>query len=154
MCRNTGVLVIKGMVVLVGIVCLVSVLFLYFRSMPSGGFFPPLLVACMIFAMAFFPASKDYKLPLLTAVFGVYTLYLEKNLSSVSGWRRTGIHFLYLLMAFCYCSTLYSYAYRPVLLQNSFPFLFVIMLCIPTIEQTLARTKKPQPDTIIELSST
>ena len=118
--------------------------FIVFQVDAIRWFFPPLLVACMVFAMAFFPASKDYKLPLLTVVFGVYTLYLEKNLSSVSGWRGTGIQLLYLLMAFCYCSTLYSYAYRPVILQNSFPFLFIIMLGIPIIEQTLSRPKKPQ----------
>ncbi len=150
---SQSILVIKAIVVLIGIVVLAAVLVLYFKSMPSGSFYPPLLFACMIFAMAFFPASKDYKLPLLTAVFGVYSLYLEMRLSDVTGWRSNGIHIVYLLMAFCYCSTLYSYAYRPVLLQNSFPFLFVIMLCIPIIERALYVTKKPQQGPIIELLS-
>jgi len=88
-----------------------------------------------------FPASKDYKLPLLAGGFGVYFIYLSKSLYGLSKiWK--GVTFgLFGVISFAYCTTLYSYAYRPLEMQNSFPFVYSILLCLPIIEVVLIQKR-------------
>ena len=136
------VYIIKAIVFLIGLIMLGYIFFHFLRNQKTG-FFPPLLFACLLFSMALFPASKDYKLPLLAGGFGVYTLYLSRLQFNKMLPSQILIYLCYLGIALSYSITLYSYAYRPVALQNSFIFVYGTLILVAIIQFIIEKTKIP-----------
>lgn len=125
---------IKIWIIGVGLIALGLVFWVYLRNYPVGGFFPPLIFACTLGAMVLFPASKDYKLCLLVGVFGIYLLYIENKLRQFDQKKHLVIYGIVFILALCYCTTLYSFIYRPLILQNSFPILYLMLVLLPVVE--------------------
>ena len=94
-------------------------------------------MACMLSAMVLFPASKDYKLGLLSGVFCFYVIYLQEQLQHVTRNKEILVNIIFSLIAVCYCIVLFSEAYRPVILKNSFPVLYLLMIGVTGIEFVL-----------------
>lgn len=133
---------IKLGVIFLGLTAFLVVFWIYLKRYPEGGFSPPLIFACMLVAMVLFPASKDYKLALLSGVFGIYLIYMEKKLLIMQKHQKVSLYVLTGFLIFGYTTTLFSYMYRPVLLQNSFPVLFLMLLGITLTELILAINDK------------
>ena len=96
-------------------------------------FFPPLFLWCTLAVMIFFPASKDYKLAILCFAMAPYLIYLENRITQI-GRSNIYISVLIFFLVVAYSSTLYSWVYRPVVIQNSFIMLYSIVLILPAIE--------------------
>lgn len=71
--------------------------------------------------------SFDYKLPLLSLPMAYFFGYLFAGERNELG-GRVGMSLLFLL-SFCFFGTLFSYAYRPAIIANSFPLVFGMMIC-------------------------
>jgi hypothetical protein len=113
----------------------------YFRNNKSMSFYPPLILWCTLAAMVIFSASKDYKLVILQAPMAYYIIYLEDSLT-IYRIRNIPVFVLsFFLQAICYCATLFSYVYRPDILQNSMPFLSLLMILIPLTVASISEDK-------------
>jgi hypothetical protein len=134
---QSAVNVLKMGLVAVGFVLLLTILVLYLKKMRKGGLYPPLLLACMLSAMVLFPASKDYKLGLLCGVFCFYVIYLQEQLSTTSQKRSIAVQILFGLVSLCYSAVLFSEAYRPDVIKNSFPILYGMFVAVAAIELIL-----------------
>jgi hypothetical protein len=128
---------LKLTLMIIGFLFLLIILALYLKKMRKGGLYPPLLLACMLSAMVLFPASKDYKLGLLCGVFCMYVIYLQEQLSMTSHKRNIVVQLLFGLVSLCYSAVLFSEAYRPDVLKNSFPILYGMFIVITIIELIL-----------------
>jgi hypothetical protein len=107
------------------------------RKKTKIGFSPALVLWCTIASMILFPSSKDYKLVVMFGAVVLFAIHLERLLENGS-IRRMGVLLAGLtLFSLGYCGTVYSYGYRPLILQNSFIFLFLIMVSIPLIEMSI-----------------
>lgn len=127
---------IKVGVVVFGLLLLLAILYISLKR-ADVGLYPPLLMACMLSAMVLFPASKDYKLGLLSGVFVLYVLYLEKQVQFITKKRGVLVHLLFVLIGMCYSAVLFSEAYRPLVLKNSFPILYAMFIVVVVIEFVL-----------------
>jgi hypothetical protein len=133
---------VKLVVELIGFILLLSVFIIYLKKERKGGLFPPLLLGCMLAAMALFPASKDYKLAMIVGVFCMYVIYLEREITYLPRTNKIQIYGLFSVMAFCYASIQFSEAYRPAVLKNSFPFLYLMLILLVAIETIILHKSK------------
>ncbi len=115
-------------------------LYRYFKNDSRGSFNPVILMACIMLILLAVPTSKDYRLSVLIGGVVFYSLYLIRSENQLSGSGRIIYLFLCLLFYSSYSVILISFAYRPGLLQNSFPFLLVMMICLPAFEWVRSKT--------------
>jgi len=93
------------------------------------------------------PVSNDYTLPILV---GPMALALTSLVNSKYGKRKTTAALLVMISSAAYSSILYPFKYRAVLIQNAFPFLFIIListtilnrLILPRVKQTNESTER------------
>ena len=131
----------------------VWLLYRYFKNTPQGGFNPVILIACLLVILLAVPTSKDYRLSVLIGGVIFYSLYLIRIENQLRGLRRNIFLLISLVFYSSYSVVLLSFAYRPGLLQNSFPFLLVMMISLPvfewvsssSMEQTLTPAGKSGP---------
>lgn len=71
------------------------------------------------------PVSNDYTLPILV---GPMALTLTSMVNNEYGKRKTAAALLLMISSAAYSSILYPFKYRAILIQNAFPFLFVILI--------------------------
>lgn len=115
-----------------------------------------LLIACTLGALLLPSVSHDYTLAILAAPIAILfcdlsftskmTLHLRQRLLS------SGLTFI---LAFAYSVTLYSYDNKPILLQNNFPPLLIMLLaivCLSVISFDLHRGRQPDSDAVIDIS--
>jgi hypothetical protein len=123
-------------------------LYQYFKTNPMGEFNPAILMACLCMVLLAVPTSKDYRLSGLIGVVGIYLLYLDAKVKDLIGLKAYLLMGVYLLFSAAYSVTLISYAYRDGIFQNSFPFVLLLMVCLPIFEflHTTKRHPKKQAD--------
>jgi hypothetical protein len=106
----------------------------YLRKYPQIGFYPPLILWCTLAGMVLFPASKDYKLVILFAAMAIYVTYID-NIQETRSINKPLVFISGLFLQMLgYCATLFSYAYKPYILQDNLPFLVLIMVSLPLSE--------------------
>ncbi len=103
--------------------CLVMIVWQAYKKNICG-FNPYIFLACFIGACVIPSVSFDYKLATLPAAVAVT---VPAILSFTAGRNRVFIILLTLIFSIAYSSMLYSYANKPVILQNNLPALFVIL---------------------------
>jgi hypothetical protein len=108
-------------------VCLVIVAWTASRP-ASREIDPHLLLTCTLGALIIPSLSMDYKLPL---VLGPLALVLQSAGIPETDTRRFRASILLkLVCAFACSTTLYSYTIKPLMLQNNFPALLVMLLAV------------------------
>jgi hypothetical protein len=111
------------------VICLFIVLLQAYRQ-NQHGINAYLLLTCTIISLVIPSVSHDYKLSILGAP--VAFLFSKKDIWE--GNRNTNIHriLMWLLLFFSaiYSSTLFSFAYKPLLLRNNFPALVTLLFMV------------------------
>lgn len=97
----------------------------YFQN--EKGINASLLMACLIGGLMLPAISHDYNLPLLAAPF---VLVMSAQDVREAWWAKILSIVLITSASFAYSATLFPSNARPVLLANSFPFLFVILTVV------------------------
>jgi hypothetical protein len=105
------------------LICFAIVLInIYLKN--AQGFHADLLMVCVIGGITLPSVSHDYSLPLLMAPFAMVLAdwYKPGNVR----WKPLTI-LVTIIVSLAYSITLFPIAYRPVVLQNSLPMIFVIL---------------------------
>ncbi|HEX7557529.1 MAG TPA: glycosyltransferase family 87 protein [Leptolinea sp.] len=93
---------------------------------------PYLLLACALAALTIPPLSNDYTLSYLVGPV-IYLFIRWENKQAQNRENQTNaINFntvIIGLLALCLTSTFFSYLQKPILLQNQFPALFIMLVC-------------------------
>ncbi len=145
---ESSIVALKIGLTILGLLAILYVVFRYIRELPNGGFYPPLIMACTIGALAVLPISKDYKLAMMPPVFVIYILYINARDHLLNGKRRL-IHFITLgLFSLGNFVLIFSYAYRPAIIQNSFPILYGMLLLVLASELIWQSRKEKQTEEI------
>ena len=133
----------KTILILVIILFLLILMRSYQRNLK--GINPVLVIGCIISALLIPAVSHDYTLALLPGPVAIF-------LGSDEYWDESGTPFLRILtivlltsFSTLYASTLFSYATKPLLLQNNFISLF-LMLVIITILTFVTKTRSATSD--------
>lgn len=104
---------------------------------------PYIFLACTIGALIIPAVSQDYKLPLLA---GPVAIFMQQPLPHMNGKLRfilfSGMKFT---VSIAYALTLFSYANKPLFLQNNLPVLLWILLAV-TIMVILEKPSIHLPD--------
>jgi hypothetical protein len=117
--------------------CILTIVFQSWRKQTKG-FNPYLFLACAIGAMLIPSFSYDFKLPILTAPF----ILFSANFTKAEKLPNRSILFsLLLLISVAYSSTNFSYVVKSPLFQNNFPAL-LLMLVLVTVSFFLIEAKK------------
>jgi hypothetical protein len=77
------------------------------------------------------PISYDYKLSLLVAAVALAALEFER-MAADSHPGAFGLA-AFVLMVAAYTTTLYSFAFKPTMLDNNCPALFVMLACVTAL---------------------
>jgi hypothetical protein len=114
--------------------CLLFVLIRAIR-MNSNGLNPYLLSICTLLALLLPAVSNDYKLPLIT---GPLAIVLQENIIIGKNNRPALVPIILgFVGSIAYSATLFSYTNKPLILNNNFPSLLLILLVV-TIMSTIA----------------
>jgi len=109
------------------IICFIVVLFFIWKNKLSG-LNVYLLTICIIGTLIIPSKSMDYKLSILA---GPLALFFN---SVAIRFKECGLtllqRFMMFVMSFSYCTTLFSYTNRPLLLKNSFPMLMILLTAL------------------------
>jgi hypothetical protein len=103
-----------------------AIIFSMFRN-DERGLNPYLLLVCTICALVI-PASIDYTLPILIAPMAILLSGMP-GLKGSSGNKIVSI-ILLLVASISYASLLYPFKYKPYILNNNFPALFLILVVV------------------------
>lgn len=132
-------------IILILVISLFLLVLMKSYSRTHIGINPGLLVACTISALLIPSVSHDYTLVLLPGPVAIF-------LGSEEYWGKSGTPLLRVLIivfltifSTLYASTLFSYATKPMLLQNNFISLF-LMLVIITILSFVTKTRTATSD--------
>lgn len=110
--------------------CLVTIVVLNRRDQRSG-LDPYLLLACSIGALLIPPISYDYKLSILVPAIALAALEFERTAAHTHpGAFGVGS---FVVMVSAYSTTLYSFAFKPTVLDNNCPALFVMLACVTAL---------------------
>lgn len=152
---TTGVIIVKLCLEMLGFAMLFIIFKSYLRSSEEGGIYPPLILGCTLAAMVLFPASKDYKLAIICGAFCMYVLYLQQKLPGLAKRQEREVYLFFGIISFCYCAVLYSEAYRPLEMKNSFPLLYVMFIFVTLIEVVIpSPSVKVRPEVLQDAAGT
>ena len=136
---------------LIGICIFLVVLKAYLQN--QKGINPHLLLACTLGALLIPSVSHDYKLSILAAPVALL-FSSNKFQEEIKGYPlRTISILLLLILSVAYSSTLVSYTNKPLIIQNNFPALVIMLMTVtflywmskPAIEEkTTASTESPE----------
>lgn len=116
---------VEGLLILGFMVCFASALLIaYLRK--EGGLDPYLLLTCTIGAMIL-PISYDYTLCILAVP---VLLFLSGMAKMDKPWYKLLSILLTLGISVAYFTTLVPYSYRPYILNNAFPLLFIMLIMV------------------------
>ncbi len=127
-------LVIKLFIAMIVIAAIIFIFIHAYRKRQLSQLNLPLFYLCILGMMILPPASRDYKLPFLCAISGVVLFYYFEE---IKGWisSRIGLGIVMVsLISVSYSITSFSWIYKPVFLQNSFPFVFLMFVSIVILE--------------------
>ena len=122
------------------ILCMLITLRQAYIKRPRG-FDPYVFLACSIGACVIPATSFDYKLSMLPACIAIS---LPGILDFNEPVHNLLVAFFTFILSLAYSSTLYSYAYKPVILQNNFPALLIILLVCTLL--SLRKAAAPKGD--------
>jgi len=112
---------------------LLMVLYCAYRAYRENRLLDPyLFLSCTLAALTIPALSHDYTLSYLVGPVIWLLAYLEENQADSSGQAAVaaGQHLMpIVLLVFCFTGTFFSYLQKPVLLQNQFPALFIMLVC-------------------------
>lgn len=132
-----GTRLLLAMKILISMLVIAAIVFIFiiaYRKKQLLQLHFPLLFLCILGMMLLPPASRDYKLPFLCAISGVALVFYVEE---IRGWikSKVGIGIVIVsLISVSYCITSFSWIYKPLLLQNSFPFVFLMFVSIVLLE--------------------
>jgi hypothetical protein len=133
--------------ILMIVVCIFLILLKAFRQNQEG-INPYLLVACALGALMIPSASHDYKLSILAAP--IVILFTELSSIPKTTIRPSYQIFfigLIIILSAAYSSTLISYTNKPLIAQNNFPALLIMLLTIvglAVISPSLVQKRQPE----------
>jgi hypothetical protein len=110
--------------------CLATIVWLNRRDRRPG-LDPYLLLACTIGALLIPPISYDYKLSILVAPVALAALEFERTAADTHP-GAIGLA-AFVVMVSAYTTTLYSFAFKPTVLDNNCPALFVMLACVTAL---------------------
>jgi hypothetical protein len=116
---------VEGFLILAFIVCFASALLIFYLR-KEGGLDPYLLLTCTLGAMIL-PISYDYTLSILAVP---VLLFLSGMAKMDKPWHKLLSILLTLGISIAYFTTLVPYSYRPYILNNAFPLLFLILIMV------------------------
>lgn len=125
--QNSGI--ISNAFLAVFLVCFLSVLARAYRR-NQAGIDTSLLLVCLIGALII-PISNDYKLSILPAPMA---LALTEFSTARYAKNKPAAIVLLLLATIASSAVMYPFKYKAPFLQNSFPWLFVVLLCVTLLD--------------------
>lgn len=119
--------------------CLLSALYLaYRRNQP--GLDPILFLICTLGGLIV-PISNDYTLSILAAPAAM----AFTAISSIKHHKhKIPAGMLSAMASFSISASLYPFKYKPLIFQNLFPMLFILLICITTLNYFVAKTDEPE----------
>jgi hypothetical protein len=114
---------ISNLFLAIFLVCIFLVILRVYRTNQTG-MDTLLLLTCTIGALII-PVSNDYTLPIITTPMALAYLTISNN--NYEKNKIAAILFS-ILAAISYSALLYPFKYKPLYLQNSFPFLFLLLI--------------------------
>jgi Glycosyltransferase family 87 len=122
--------------------CLILIILIGFKRRTNNGPNPNLLLACTIGALVVPAVSNDYTLAILASPTVIFVWeYLECK-DQIHGEFISSL--LIGIILFAYSSTLFPYVNRPLLIQNNFPALMIILFAVAII--TMLQGSNPKLD--------
>jgi len=115
----------ESLIIAVFGLCFLIVLYQAYKK--NTGFNPYVFMICMVGACIIPTISFDYKLSILPASFIVSA---QEIFMSNNGKQRPTMIISAFIFSIAYSSTLYPFVYKPLILENSFPALIVLLLVI------------------------
>jgi hypothetical protein len=98
------------------------------------------LLLALTLGMLILPStSHDYALPMLTVPFAL--AIASQSIENLP-WKGLTVILLVFLGSLAYSATLFSYAYRPAYLNNSFPLLLIILVVVALL--SLLKGRQPE----------
>ena len=126
--------------------CLVSIVLLN-RLDRRSGLDPYLLLACSIGALLIPPISYDYKLSIIVPAIALAALEFERTAAETHPGALGVAAFVVMVSA--YTTTLYSFAFKPTVLDNNCPALFVMLACVTTLTALRSAARPAAPAAIV-----
>jgi len=123
-------LALKIFITLLILGTIILILINAYRNMQLDQLHLPLLFVCLLGMLLLPPASRDYKLPFLCAIMGVMLIYYFDKIKTVRSTMYTSVIVSLFIISLSYSVTSFSWIYKPVVFQNSFPFVFLIFVSI------------------------
>lgn len=116
--------------ILLIVILLIFLIMLQAYRQKQNGLHPGLLLACAIGALLIPSASHDYTLSFLAAPVAFFLT--DKKMWETATRPRQRIFLIEILFIFsvAYSSTLFSYTYKPLAVNNNFPALFIMLLVV------------------------
>jgi hypothetical protein len=128
------------------VVCLAAIVMLNRRD-KQFGLDPYLLLACTIAAMLIPPISYDYKLSILAPAIALAALEFERAAGHVHPGRLGLAAFVVMVAA--YTTTLYSFGFKPTILDNNCPALLVMLACLTGLTALRSAARHGEPAVVV-----
>lgn len=114
---------------LIGVVIVLSSICFYLSFKRKNILDPFLILVCTIIALIIPSLSNDYTLAYLVGPAAFFFMHVQKTLHKTESAKGT-MWFWTAISAFALSSTYYSYLQKPLILQNQFPILFLLLICV------------------------
>ena len=138
---------VAGSVMLLFLLACLAIIFMLNRRDQQRGLDPYLLLACTIAAMLIPPISYDYKLSILAPAIALAALEFERGARHVHPGSLGLAAFVVMVAA--YTTTLYSFGFKPTVLDNNCPALLVILACVTGLAVLRSAARHGDPAVVV-----
>jgi hypothetical protein len=108
---------------------------------------PYLLLACTLVALLLPTLSNDYTLAYLIGPTIILFIHLDENFMERRDIGKPSIRLIRIfsgISAFALTSTYFSYFQKPLILQNQFPALFILLICATVLSFEESKNELPE----------